>query len=380
MKIYDYLNMSSLFYALNGGLVTQRNHPRWPLAILNYTTKAMGKTHDNDTLRKCRGLIYDVETFEIVARPIQAFFNVNDERYPETSIERLQTLFHSAVSHHDVCLEITEKMDGSMGIIYQYKDNPPEVATRGSFTSEQAVWATLFVQSYDYVKPPLYTPIVEIIYPGNQIVVDYGDRKALVLIAMIETETGAELTHRAQPFRLPPAPLTVVPLYNKSPAQCALENFRNREGYVFKFFVHDKTIPLRFKAKFEDYRLAHRAMFGMNTRDVWELMKAGTLDWSVFDSATDGFKKWLRDQVTTLQDEFEHCKQLVEMLVDDVQHVGIDRDTTRKEVAEFLKSRAGNLFSACFACYDGKDYQAAIWKTLRPARAVSYKEVKPEVE
>jgi len=33
--------------------------------------------------------------------------------------------------------------------------------------------------------------------------------------------------------------------------------------------------PTRIKIKFEDYKLAHKAMFGMNDRDIWEQLKDG---------------------------------------------------------------------------------------------------------
>jgi hypothetical protein len=44
---------------------------------------------------------------------------------------------------------------------------------------------------------------------------------------------------------------------------------------------------------------------------------------------------------------------------------------TRKSSAEFFKAKAGDVIGACFAALDGKDYEAVIWKTLRPVRAES---------
>ena len=369
MNIGEYIDLNHLEQHIEDGMISRRFHPKWPLAILNYTQCAMGHTHGDETLRRCRGLIYDTQTMEIVARPMEAFFNVNDERYPETDIDQIMRLRGT----YGVVLEITEKMDGSMGIIYQYENNPPEVATRGSFTSSQALWATEFLQRSNYVKPKLFTPIVEIIYPGNQIVVDYGSRTALVLVALIETETGEELTQRAQEFRLPEAPLEAVKLYYKSPAQCALENDHNREGYVFKLFLPSERTPWRFKAKFKEYKLVHRAIFGMNDRDVWESLKnGGTFDFTTFYQAGPGFNAWLDGQINYFVREYRKRRSLVEYLT---WLTGTEmRGYSHKQAAEFYKERAGPLLlSACFAAHDGKDYKAAIWKTLRPKKAVGYK-------
>jgi hypothetical protein len=60
--------------------------------------------------------------------------------------------------------------------------------------------------------------------------------------------------------------------------------------------------------------------------------------------------------------------------------VGLQGSGKSTWAREFLKQRAGELLGACFAAYDGKNYEAVIWKGLRPARAVSYKEMPAEAE
>ena len=394
----EHVDLMDMEVMIREGLISRRLHPKWPLAILNYTQLAMGKTQDNETLRRCRGLIYDHETMQVVARPMEAFFNVGTNH--EASIQTLTDMARGARGGYPgAVMEITEKMDGSMGIIYQYKGNPPEVATRGSFTSEQAWWATAYLQRFKYATPKGYTPIVEIIYPGNQIVVDYCGEESLTLLALIDRDNGDEYDYEAMkrvatdcgmvPHKFCDAeqashyPMQLVRLYSRTPAQCAAENIRNREGYVFKFFVPGYPIPRRFKVKFEDYRLAHRAMFGMNNRDVWELLKDGKpIDLALFETTTPDFKGWLQDQINYFTREFAERNTRVLALVGEIRR---REDTTteswtRKGAAEFLRAQAGELFSACFACYDGKDYQAAIWKTLRPARATTYKTLCVEVE
>jgi len=378
MQLGKYINLNELACRLVEGTVAKRLHPRWPLAILNYTQTAMGRTHDDETLRLCRGLIYNTETMEIVARPPEAFFNVNDERYPETQVENLPK---------DCRVEITEKMDGSLGIIYQYQNNLPEVATRGSFESEQAKWATSYLQGrlpsgINLTANSHYTYIVEIIYPGNQIVVDYGAKSDLTLLAVINTETGEEFAHEPLTGIAEHLGLPLVKLYDKAPCQCVAENEKNREGYVSKFFMHDGSVR-RVKIKFEDYRTAHKAMFGMNTRDVWAMARdSGWIPEASLSLCSLDFQNWFTSNYLKFRADFVERKRRVLSLVAKIHEMEVYRleslddprieyacKWTRKSSADFLTRNAGDLFSACFSCYDGKDYEAVIWKTLRPVKA-----------
>src|SRR5262249_36061422 len=122
----------------------------------------------------CRGLITD-EAGTIVARPFQKFFH----------LAQMETL-------PDEPFEVYEKLDGSLGILY-WLGEKPYMATRGQFDSRQAQVATRLLQRYDL--PALdrrLTYLFEIIYPENRVVVNYGDRRELVLLAVIETATGYE--------------------------------------------------------------------------------------------------------------------------------------------------------------------------------------------
>ncbi|MET9842806.1 hypothetical protein ABZZ01_34320, partial [Streptomyces virginiae] len=58
------------------------------------------------------------------------------------------------------------------------------VASKGSFISAQAVWAQRRLDGADTAAlHPGTTYLAEILYPQNRIVVDYGDRRDLVLLA-----------------------------------------------------------------------------------------------------------------------------------------------------------------------------------------------------
>lgn len=133
------------------------------------------KVWNNATLQ-CRGLILD-DYGNTVALPWKKFFN-----YGERAVE---------IGSHDP-VEIVDKMDGSLGIGYPTPDGWA-VATRGSFTSDQAIWATNYLRKmpkWTWIPNEGYTPLWEIIYPENRIIVDYGNAKALVLLGAVDNEWG----------------------------------------------------------------------------------------------------------------------------------------------------------------------------------------------
>jgi len=164
MRLDQYLDMKNLDRQIAEGMIVFRQHPTDGLAILNYTAKAQYTPELwTETTDKCRGLIYEVETNEISSRPFVKFWNYADSRHPETDPESFPKSIPT----------ITRKMDGSLGIGY-WSGGKLQIATRGSFESEQAKWATKWIATR---QPPMhmrgFTFLFEIVYPENQIVVRY---------------------------------------------------------------------------------------------------------------------------------------------------------------------------------------------------------------
>lgn len=159
--------------------VNVQKHPTADLYIYNYSATCQYDQMWNEVTLACRGLIRDGQG-NVVARPFKKFFNY--EQVPDLPAENFIA---------------TEKMDGSLGILYFVGDTP-FIATRGSFVSEQAQKATEILRTkYGHVVfNPEHTYLFEIVYKQNRIVVDYGDLEDLILLAVIETATGKELTRQ----------------------------------------------------------------------------------------------------------------------------------------------------------------------------------------
>lgn len=163
-KLFDPKDLQA---AVAEGLVNATLHPTGKLVIYNYGPKAQFEDAWTPVTMQCRGLIVNTATSEVVARPFRKFFNLNTERFPETKLENLPA---------DIEPEVTAKLDGSLGILYPDPESDlPAIATRGSFTSDQAIWATRWYRkNYHAAKwPDNYCPLFEIVYPENRIVCAY---------------------------------------------------------------------------------------------------------------------------------------------------------------------------------------------------------------
>jgi len=110
-------------------LVSEQVHPEDPdIRIFNYTQTVQFSKAWDDVTRQCRGLILNVKTGEVLARPFPKFFNYGEH-------------IQNAWTIPDEVPIISEKLDGSLGILYSL-NGKSWIATRGSFMSDQAIWAT----------------------------------------------------------------------------------------------------------------------------------------------------------------------------------------------------------------------------------------------
>lgn len=157
---------------LERNLLISQKHPTKDLWILNYSkTTQYGRLWDEITLA-CRGLVVN-GAGTIVARPFTKFFN-KEEHEAFVNVEGLfddngdiAYLDSNVVGTipTDLAFEVFEKMDGSLGLLFYY-DGEWIFASRGSFTSEQAVEGRKILEKYQNLDKlnKGYTYLFEIIY------------------------------------------------------------------------------------------------------------------------------------------------------------------------------------------------------------------------
>jgi RNA ligase len=348
----DFLDLAALERQRAEGLISVREHPETPLRIYNYTARAQYQTAWTPETLACRGLILDPDGF-VVARPFQKFFNLS-QHLPESSPFPRLPLGSPFLAF--------EKLDGSLGISYR---NPArdriEIATRGSFTSEQAYWATeWWEKSHGYLEiPEGQTWLFEIIYPGNRIVVDYRDRAELVLLAVVDNATGFDLPLPASWSGAVAGRFDVAEIDHLT---ALVQDPANFEGFVILF----PSTGQRVKVKLDEYVRLHRVLSTCNTRTVWELLSAGqTLD-EVLDRVPDDFGGWIRRQEAALLAAYRQIEAECLTLSRDPRVDPADR----KAAAQFLTQQKHP--PVLFKMLDGKDYAPLIWKAIRPEHALPF--------
>ena len=115
------------------------------------------------------------------------------------------------------------------------------------------------------------TPLFEIIYPENRIVVDYGDTRDLVLLAVIDHATGADLPLNTFDWPGPTVTTQKFDTFTALTDHVTEQHNETEEGYVVRFGAEAGGVPnLRLKLKFPGYVAAHRIATGLNSVTVWE--------------------------------------------------------------------------------------------------------------
>lgn len=326
------INVEAIQREIAAGYISDQVHGHAPLRILNYTQRAQFDWHWTTETRQCRGLIVDHD-WNVVARPFEKFF----------SVEQL----NGCVPVEP--FEAYEKMDGSLGILY-FLDEKPQIATRGSFVSEQAQRATkMLAEKYgDAQLNPEFTYLFEIIYPENRIVIDYGPREELVLLAIIETQTGVEWPLDAYDSVFP-----VVKRYDwfSDFNQLLRQQEKDREGFVVRF-----QCGQRVKIKFAEYKRLHKLLTGLSPKAIWEILRAGGSIDEFLERVPDEFYQWIRETENDLRCGYAN----IEARARGYMKFG----DTRKELAEWYKKSPHP--DIMFAMLDGKEYSDLIWRKLKP--------------
>jgi len=335
------------------GLIIKQVHPTLPLAIYNYSRTCQYDRLWDDVTLNCRGLVLDNEG-NVIAKPFPKFFNYEE---------------HTAEEIPNELFEVYEKMDGSLGICFYY-NNEWHIATRGSFTSEQAIKGRELLESYsksDLFKT--YTYLFEIIYPENRIVVDYGNQSKLVLLAALETKTGIEddisIYYRYG--------FDVVKQYDGVNDYTKLKEMisNDAEGYVIRF-----RNGMRMKIKGDEYVRLHKILTNFSTTDIWELMRTKCNMNEFLEKVPDEFDKWVKMTISELKYAFYQISERAGKLHDGFRYGkynDVDPEPTKKEFAEFVMKQNEVLRPVMFAMWDGKSYDDIIWKIIKPKWSKPFK-------
>jgi len=369
LTLADLFDVEDLAAAIDAGHVTRKQHPEDAISIYTYSSAVQYSHAWTPVTMQCRGLIADDRTGEIVALPFPKIF---------------VTAMHGA---HDFApalpaepFEVFEKADGSLVIVHFY-DGTWRAASKGSFISEQARWAQLVLDRSDLSRlDPALTYLAEAIYPENRIVVDYGQRQDLVLLAAFRPADGTEeLLSAVAAHWAPIGPVVrswglrddVSVLEKLAAASTTVDGDQvggmDEEGYVVRF-----ASGARAKIKLSSYLILHKLYTGTNERSVWEALAAGHDLGSLFDRVPDEFRDWVE---TIANRQRAAHDELVDAVVEAYAHLvsslpeGFDRKTFAIAAAKYPTR------PALFLIHDdrGDAVSAWAWKQIKPRGDVPFK-------
>jgi RNA ligase len=371
VQLGDIMDLDLLDEMIEAGYVTAREHNTLPLIILNYTPKAQYEWVWNDVTLKARGLIFNKLTHEIVARPFEKFFNWDQGIGRET--------WQNPMPPSGPAIRM-EKMDGSLGVLVamNYSNGTPTrelIATRGSFHSEQAEWATEFYNNFvvemantlpaEKVFSPLQgkTYLFEIVYPENRIVVDYGDYRGLVLIDVIDNESGKTDLKEFDDCEWPDKVKRMHLNLGFDSGQAA-DIPPGDEGFVYLW--PEKNY--RVKMKSAEYMELHRLVSHLSEKSIWEMlmegktldqMKAGLPDefYGFVDKTYGDIMRQATEIMLTAQRDFSRIKRHFD--TEDLSNIA------RRDVAkEIVKSEYRKYL---FLLLDGKPIYPVALKDSKPS-------------
>lgn len=357
-KLKDILNITELAEMIRIKRINVQYHPTLPLRIFNYSNQAQFAGEWSNAERVCRGLIVD-NLDNVVARGPSKFFNYGQTGTPEVAL--------------DEKVWVSTKADGSLGIGWCYGDEYG-IATRGSFTSEQALKATAMLEDDMHARAAVKmgaigtrTPIFEIVYPENRIVLDYNGLSHLISLGKVNKETGL-ISERS-----------ISILYGEHIGDhemtfaeaLALPIPDDEEGYVVDIVGDDNIMRGHIKLKGENYIRLHGAIFGLSERKIWEVFGQSLDGMNDFIAGLpDELQPWAVGVANRLEDEFYDLYDSIVLRYNRIETI-FGRDLSffpRGDVArEFMQYP--DIKGPLFSLLDGNDQAVREWvhKQIKPA-------------
>ena len=361
------------------------------LLLFSYTSAAQYAGRWNFLEQVSRGLILQAKTGEVVARPFDKFFNWGEggRKAPYTA--------------HIVT--VMEKLDGSLGILY--RDNGYKVATRGSFPATPALmeadynrwaevnaapqkswsdllrygamkywremqtlgwpapasfastWATDFLARNHDLRglPDELTLLFEIIHADGRVLVDYGDREELVLLAARNRHTGDYLPFYPDLYELGQRYGFGLPRTFQANNMSDLiaqtgQLDLSQEGWVVAFSNGE-----RYKIKGDLYLELHRLVSGLSFKNTLQAVMDGRVEQTrrlIPEEFLEEFNGW----VAEINDRVAVTKAIVE------RAFAAAPTADRKGFALWVQTHHQELGPYLFARLDGREIEPLIYKLV----------------
>lgn len=263
-------------------------------------------------------------------------------------------------THNYMCNGVL--VHNSLGILYPAPGGGYAIATRGSFTSDQAIEGTKILQeaiAEGFTPHEGVTYLFEVIYPGNRIVLDYGTERKLVLLdALVTDSVDREPATRAfleacdffEPAMGHRSTLRQLVTAPQRP---------NAEGWV-AYTACGRMV----KVKQEDYVQKHRIVFGLSEISVWEAMRDGTI-LQLANEVPEELREWV---VKVWMRLYNAAEKLRAAATDPAIRARAIDFSSRGDLAAWVRATSDEP-DLTFAVLDGKDIDPSIFRRIRPKGA-----------
>ena len=257
---------------------------------------------------------------------------------------------------------MSEKLDGSLVILW-HDEGSPATSTRGSFVSDQARWALAWLQEHAVLSglDPDVTLCLEFVSgPRNRVVVDYGEREEVVLLAARRISDGRELdrtalTALAARHRLPVVSTRVVPSLDALLAEA--EDAVGIEGWVIR---HPES-GARIKVKVPEYHRLHKLLIRLTPATVRDaLIAEGSVD-ALCEQLPEEYWDEIRATAAAIEARVEARHAA---LVRANEAIRAASDGTRKHHAALIGERERADAGHHFALLDEQDIRPALRRVV----------------
>lgn len=374
MKLQDYINTNDLRKAIDDGYVDKKTSPCGNFYLLDYSRSATYDQMWTPVTIRCRGLIVDNNNDDIVGMVPVKFFSLSE------SVPHHLSMYKECIDKK-MRFIATEKMDGSFICTFFDKyQNKWRCATRGSFASDQAIWAENWLYKNAKVGMLMVgdSYIFEVIYPENRIVVDYGSTEEMVMLtAFREFDCGkdwAELSRDEIILISSMLQVRWVPEHGFNSIDEVVKNCElldgNHEGYVLRF-----ENGFRVKVKGKIYTELHKILCGLTTTaihdnidlDAWQIKREFLI--GVPEEFLPSIETYGTELINKIKSEYDDIVEDAKISVDMVIEKFGGCYTKKEYVTEIVSKQFPKRdFHKILWAY-GKHYDKLkhiIWKEHRP--------------
>lgn len=259
------LNRDILETYVDSTIVCCEKHPFADLYIYGYYEDPTKSHIWDETSKHCRGIIID-NSGNVIERPFDKFWTF--KQYISKDVIMLND--NQVLRIPDNNFRITEKVDGTMVTLY-WINNIPYLATQRSFTNIKAIEATRILhKKYNHLFPLLnhdYTYVFEAIYPETRVLIEYGNMRDLILIGVIDKNTGIPLPVPHIGFKTCRDFSDKYKVIKNFDDLAAL-NIKNQEGFVI-YFESGEMIKVKFPWYIKAHSILDKFMYYERSSYLW---------------------------------------------------------------------------------------------------------------